>query len=117
MQAKQALDKRADFRISVDLLLNKYVKGRPYLCRATNLSRSGLLVHRLFEPEHGETRVGLQFQLPGCDRVITCAGRIVFWDEQLGAHGVEFTSVAPEHQALLDTFLLRSMDWPAALEA
>ena len=39
-------DLRQDVRVSIDILLNKYVKGRPYLCRATNLSRHGLLVHR-----------------------------------------------------------------------
>lgn len=105
-------DQRIDFRVPVDLLLNKYVRGRPYVAKATNISRRGLLVHRLFEPENTERTVGLQFILPGTDRVITCAGRVVYDHEWLDAHGVHFTHIAPEHQALLDEYLLRNLQWP-----
>jgi len=96
---------RTGHRVSVDILLNKYVKGRPYLCRATNVSRGGLLVHRIREPQNEETYVGLQFQLPGDDRVITCAGQIVHEHEWVDATGIRFTAVAPEHQAILDQYL------------
>lgn len=95
-------------RIPVDIILNKYIKGRPYLCRASNLGPGGLLVHRVREPRSPETRVGLQFQLPGDDRVITCAGEIVFEHEWAEASGIRFTSMAPEHRALLDEFLARA---------
>ena len=94
-------------RVPVDILLNKYLRGRPYLCRATNLGRGGLLVHRVGEPRSDEKRVGLQFQLPGDERVITCAGEIVFEHGWTDASGIRFTSVAPEHQALIDAFLER----------
>jgi hypothetical protein len=92
-------------RVPVDIILNKYIGGRPYLCRATNLSRGGLLVHRVREPSSAETRVGLQFQLPGDDRVITCAGEIVYEHDWVDASGIRFTSVAPEHQAIINSFL------------
>jgi c-di-GMP-binding flagellar brake protein YcgR len=100
-----ASEHRIGHRVSVDILLNKYVKGRPYLCRATNVSRHGLLVHRIREPENDESYVGLQFQLPGDDRVITCAGQIVHEHNWVDACGVRFTAVAPEHQDIIDSFL------------
>lgn len=95
-------------RVPVDIILNKYVKGRPYLCRASNISRGGLLVHRVREPESAETRVGLQFQLPGDNRVITCAGEIVHEHGWVNASGIRITSISPEHRALLDCFLERA---------
>ncbi len=106
-------DRRMDFRVPVDFILNKYVHGRPYLSRATNLSRTGLLVHRVFEPEHRESWVGLQFQLPGCDRVITCAGKILYHHEWLPANGVEITSISDDHQAMIDQYILQHLNWPS----
>lgn len=108
-------DKRLDFRIPVDFLLNKYIKGRPYLSRATNMSRCGVLLHRVFEPAYDDAHVGLQFQLPGTDRVITCAGRILYDHDEVDANGVLFTNVAPEHQAIIDEFILKHLDWSSFL--
>ncbi len=98
-------DQRRDHRVSVDLLLNKYVGGRPYLAKATNLSRRGLLLHRLFEPSNTSDKIGLQFQVPGDDRVISCAGRVVYHQASPPRQGVVLTHVAPEHQQLIDRFL------------
>jgi len=99
-------DQRLEARVPVDMILNKLIKGRPYLCRASNISRQGLPVHRVHEPLSRETNVGLQFMLPGCDRVITCAGKIVFEHEWLSANGIWITSIAPEHQELIDGYVL-----------
>ncbi|MBK6848982.1 MAG: PilZ domain-containing protein [Proteobacteria bacterium] len=106
-------DHRTAGRVAVDLLLNKYMGGRPHLARASNLSRRGLLVHRLFEPRSDERAIGLQFQLPSCDRVITCAGRIVHSHPWIEADGIELTDVAPQHQRLIDAFLERHAGGPA----
>jgi hypothetical protein len=99
-------EQRFDARVSLDIILNKYIKGRPYLCRATNISRKGLLVHRVHEPHSPETSVGLQFQLPGSERVITCAGQVVFEHRWLSASGIWITSIEPEHQQLIDAYVL-----------
>jgi hypothetical protein len=104
-------DRRIDFRIPVDLVLNKYIGGRPYLCRASNISRCGLLLHRVFEPENECSRIGLQFQLPGSDRVITCAGRVAFELPNGRGTGIELTNVDPEHQSLIDDYILTNLDW------
>ncbi len=108
-------DQRIDFRIPVDFILNKYVNGRPYLCRASDLSRCGVRVHRVFEPENEESSIGLQFQLPGTDRVITCAGKVVHADDGEPSSGVVFTNVDPEHQAMIDDYILRNLDWSCLL--
>jgi hypothetical protein len=105
MQNRMFDDNRSEQRRQIDILLNKYIKGRPYLCRASNLSRTGILVHQIHEPKNNEKNVGLQFQLPGVDRVITCAGKIVYEHGWLKAHGILFTSIAPEHQQLIDEYL------------
>ncbi len=102
-------DLRQESRVSIDILLNKYIKGRPYLCRASNLSRHGLLVHRVHEPLTRERNVGLQFQLPDDERVITCAGEVVYEHDWLSANGIRITAIAPEHQALIDAFLERNL--------
>jgi hypothetical protein len=98
------------------MLLNKYVSGTPHVCRASNISRGGMLVHRLLEPEReGIEVVGLQFQLPGQDRVVTGAGRIVFRHPWLSATGICFTSLSKEHRELIERYILDHVDWNGAL--
>lgn len=107
MTMLQSLDeRRTDARVPIDILLNKYLGGRPHVVRASNLSRTGLLLHRVFEPDSDTRSIGLQFQLPGTDRVVTCAGRIVHRSGD--AQGVVFTRLAPEHQQLIDAFVDRA---------
>jgi hypothetical protein len=109
MQELTNFEKRNNLRVCVDIILNKYIKGRPYLCKATNLSRSGFLLHRIHEPFSTERHVGIQFQLPNDERVITCAGKIVHQHSWQKSHGIQFTSVAPEHQRIIDDFLMQQM--------
>jgi hypothetical protein len=109
------MDHRLELRAPVDILLNKYIDGIPHVCRATNLSRGGMLVHKLLEPEKNATEVGLQFQLPGEDRIITAAGRVVYQHKWLRASGVRFTNLAVEHRELIERFILSQLDWKRAL--
>jgi hypothetical protein len=101
----QGAEKRRTARVPVDMLLNKFIKGRPYICRASNISHKGLLVHRVHEPFSGECQVGLQFMLPGTDRIITCAGKILYEHGWVSANGIRFTSVSAEHQKWIDEFI------------
>ena len=103
-------DKRLDSRVPIDILLNKYIKGRPYLCRASNLSRRGMLVHRVHEPRSNELTVGLQFRLPGEERVITLAGQIAFQDPATSVDGIQFTNVAPEHQQYIEQYIMQQLE-------
>ncbi len=116
MQASQKDEQRVESRVSIDIILNKYIKGRPYLCRASNLSRRGIFVHRVNEPLHPGKSVGLQFQVPGDDRVITCAGEVVHEHDWVDADGILFTSIAPEHQKIIDNYIMDQLDWSQQLQ-
>jgi hypothetical protein len=110
------LDQRLEYRASCDMLLNKYVDGTPHVCRASNISRGGMLVHRLLEPERADVHlVGLQFQLPGQERIITAAGCIVFEHPWQRATGIRFTNLSDEHRTLIERFILTQVDWRDAL--
>lgn len=110
------MDHRLELRAPVDMLLNKYVAGTPHVCRASNISRGGMLIHKLLEPEkNGIEVVGLQFQLPNSDRIITAAGRIVFEHPWIRATGIRFTNLSEEHRGLIERYILDRVDWKRAL--
>jgi hypothetical protein len=109
------MDHRLDLRTRCDMLLNKYVDGVPHVCRATNISRGGLFLHRLLEPTMHERMVGLQFQLPGQERIITAAGKIVYEHPWMRATGVRFTNLSDDHRALIERYILDQIDWRRAL--
>lgn len=96
-------ERRKEPRLDVDILVNKYIQGRPYLCHATSLSSGGLLLRRINEPLAPERQVGIQFQLPGSQQVITCSGRVV--REPEGAAGIAFTSIAEEHRRFIMEYI------------
>jgi hypothetical protein len=104
MSLSQHDERRASPRAPVDILFNKYVAGRPHLCRATDISRDGLLAEPFREPASAETHVGLQLEVPGTRHIISCAGRITRRGPD-GSAGIAFCGLAPEHQALLDALV------------
>ena len=106
MQQSSTRHHRRTSRIPVNIVLNKYIRGRPYIARASNISRHGLLVHRLFEPDNDEQTIGLKFQLPGSDHTISCVGQVVYEHHWLPANGIKLTHIAPDHQRLLDDYVL-----------
>lgn len=97
-------DRRTERRASVDMLMNRFLNGCPYLCRATDISRSGLrLVPILHEPMVPPRYMGLQFQLPGTNEVITASGELV--SDSTGALGIRFTRLAPTSAAAIDNYV------------
>jgi len=71
--------------------MNRFLNGYPYLCRATDISRTGMRIHPM-SGTRGATRfVGLQFQLPGSMDVLSASGEVVAAPAQGGAFGVRFT--------------------------
>jgi len=89
-------DRRREDRCGVDLLVNRFLNGYPYLCRVTDISRSGMRVVPLHEPTVRTRFMGLQFQLPGSNEVLTASGEVVFAASQDGSMGVRFTSLRRE---------------------
>ncbi|HXU63888.1 MAG TPA: PilZ domain-containing protein [Polyangia bacterium] len=98
-------DRRDGKRVSVDLFLNRFLDGHPYLCRMLDISRTGARLAPILEPEtDGAPRyMGLQFQLPDRDDVITASGEAI----RRGGKtvGVRFTNLPPDSAWAIESFL------------
>jgi hypothetical protein len=107
-------DKRKSARVPLDVYLNKYMGGVPYMARASDISQEGVSLARLLEPEQDARRVGLQFQLPGSEEVIYAEGEVVReWVEASSPRrdersGVRFTLLTERHRRLIDDYVTRS---------
>jgi hypothetical protein len=84
-------ERRSDPRREIDLLMNRFLNGYPYLCRASDISRTGMRLHPISGAGTATRFVGLQFQLPGCAEVLTASGEVVSADSPGGPVGVRFT--------------------------
>lgn len=100
-------EKRKHNRVALDIYLNKYVAGVPYMARTADISREGVALANLIEPDLSGKRVGLQFQLPGSEEVIYAEGEIVREWLSTGAEGsgVKFTLLTERHRRLIDTYV------------
>jgi PilZ domain len=101
-------NKRKMRRVPVDIYLNKFVAGVPYMARASDISSEGVSLAHLIEPQHHKKRVGLQFQLPGSEEVIYAEGEVVReWLSSRAADGsgVRFTLLTERHRRLIDAFV------------
>jgi hypothetical protein len=98
-------DSRGERRMPVDILLNKYIDGEPHTCRAVNVSRGGMLLYKIFEPDVDHSDVSLEFQLPGSTRILRIDGVRLAEHKWARAHGVRFTRMSDDDQLLLDKFL------------
>ena len=104
----KAKDKRNRSRVPLDVYLNKYVAGVPYMARSANISSEGLGVAHLLEPqERNGKRVGLQFQLPGSEEVIYAEGEVVreWASPKAEGSGIRFTLLTERHRRLIDQYV------------
>jgi hypothetical protein len=104
-RAPKAAERRESQRREVDLLVNRFLNGYPYLCRATDISRTGMRIVPLLEPANTPRYMGLQFQLPGGEDVLTASGEAVFEAGVQGPVGIRFTRVPSGSAALLERFM------------
>ncbi len=105
-------EKRKSKRAPLDIYLNKYMGGVPYMSRAADISQEGVSLARLLEPQHAARRVGLQFQLPGSEEIIYAEGEVVReWVESATAKrersGVRFTLLTERHKRMIDAYVER----------
>ena len=98
-------ERRTNHRVSLDVLANRFLDGYPYLCRATDISSKGIRLRRFNEPSVRSRYVGLQFQLPGSDEVLTASGEVVSSDEGSQAVGIRFTHLSPNARKAIERFL------------
>jgi hypothetical protein len=101
----ESRERRGNDRRPVDLLINRFLNGYPYMCRATDISRTGMRIVPMLEPTEAPKFMGLQFQLPGAEDVITASGEAVFAIGEKGAVGIRFTKLPRESAALIERFL------------
>ena len=103
VSAPSEQDRRAGSRASVDLFMNRFLEGHPYLCVARDVSRSGMRLRPLLGPQIATDFVGLQFQLPGSDDVLTASGEVIRAGNDEVA--IRFTHMPTESQIALEQFL------------
>lgn len=98
--------RREHQRINCDIILNKIESGHRNICRATNISLSGMQFMRLLDPHQtGEERkrLRLQFELPGQEEPIWVGAERVY--DQDGFVGVRFVNISHHHFVLLREWL------------
>jgi hypothetical protein len=102
-------DRRHHARVALDLFVNRFVNGHPYMCRMTDISRTGARLAPILEPASAPRPrfVGLQFQLPGRDEVLTASGELVTDETAAGRRtvGVRFTNLPPDAAWAIESFL------------
>jgi PilZ domain len=98
-------DRRNTKRVSVDLLINRFLDGQPYMCRMLDISRTGARLAPILEPDPSRAPrfMGLQFQLPDRDDVLTAAGEAIRRGGQ--TVGVRFTNLPPDSAWAIESFL------------
>jgi hypothetical protein len=102
-------DTRRSRRAPLDVYLNKFINGAPFMVRAKDVSPEGIYLTQLIEPDGGDDRVGVQFQLPGSDEVIYAEGKIVREGNLNSAqgHGIRFTLLTDRHRRLIERYVER----------
>jgi hypothetical protein len=97
------MERRSSKRPRVDLMINKYIDGYPYACRAVDISKGGVLLERIHEPKHDRTFYPVEIAVPGVK------DRIWAWTRQVRASGrsqaLRFVAMDPFDQILLDQYV------------
>ena len=98
-------DRRYNKRVKVDMFINRFLNGQPYMCRMVDISRTGIRLAPMLEPDGGRAPeyMGLQFQLPDRNDVLTASGMTITRDDK--TVGVRFTSLPPDSAWAIESFL------------
>jgi PilZ domain len=104
-----ASDRRTFERVGTDVYVNRFLNGHPYMCRMTDLSRTGARLVPLLEPDTTRSPrfMGLQFQLPGQTEILTASGEMMSLegDDDGRTVGVRFTNLPPQSAWAIEAFL------------
>jgi hypothetical protein len=105
-----ASDRRTFGRVGTDLYVNRFLNGQPYMCRMTDISRTGARLVPLLEPEASRAPrfMGLQFQLPGQEEILTASGEMMSLQggkDDGNSVGVRFTNLPPQAAWAIEAFL------------
>ena len=98
-------DRRYNKRVKVDMFINRFLNGLPYMCRMVDISRTGIRLAPMIEPDGNQAPqyMGLQFQLPDRNDVLTASGVTITRGGK--TVGVRFTSLPPDSAWAIESFL------------
>ena len=98
-------DRRYNKRVKVDMFINRFLNGQPYMCRMIDISRTGIRLAPMIEPDGNlaPQYMGLQFQLPDRNDVLTASGVTITRGGK--TVGVRFTSLPPDSAWAIESFL------------
>ncbi|HEY5453818.1 MAG TPA: PilZ domain-containing protein [Polyangia bacterium] len=98
-------DRRYNKRVKVDMFINRFLNGLPYMCRMVDISRTGIRLAPMIEPDGNlaPQYMGLQFQLPDRNDVLTASGVTITRGGK--TVGVRFTSLPPDSAWAIESFL------------
>jgi len=98
-------DRRYNKRVKVDMFINRFLNGQPYMCRMVDISRTGIRLAPMLEPNasQGPSYMGLQFQLPDRNDILTASGVAITRDDK--TVGIRFTSLPPDSAWAIESFL------------
>ena len=102
-------DRRAGFRIPLDIMLTEYQGERAHRALSVNLSETGLYVNKVLTPLHRDSSVvGLEFQLPGTGEVIWARGEICHDDLDPYVHGqgIRFTGMPKRYARMIRDYCI-----------
>jgi hypothetical protein len=102
------IDKRVEDRKRLDVYMNKFIGEEPYMVRSADISRTGIYVTKLIEPDLPDgSMVSLEFMLPNSREVIWARGTVMREGRRWGADGVGvwFTILPEAYRRLIDEYL------------
>jgi len=89
----------------LDLYVNKLINGVPFMVRTSNLSKGGVHVHRLIEPETPvDAHIALEFTLPGSGEVLWAEAEVSHGDGK-GSIGLSFRDLTPRVARKINEFV------------
>ena len=101
-------ERRFGCRVPLEMFLNEYVDDRLHRCLTTNVSESGLYVHKLRALSARRPRpLQLEFELPGTNEIIWARGEVAYEaaDPLFHGTGIRLTGIAGLHARLLRDFV------------
>jgi hypothetical protein len=104
-------DQRSNRRVVLDTYLNKVFRGVRHMVRANNISESGILVHRLIEPDHLGQECDLEFRLDDDDKETIWARARVTRDVNADQFALQFIAMSERHRELVRKYVLSHADW------
>jgi hypothetical protein len=105
----EGCDKRMETRKPLDIYLNKFIDDEPYMVRSADISRDGIYLTKLIEPDLPEgSMVSLEFMLPNSDEILWARGAIMREGRRWGADGagIWFTIMPEGYRKLVEDFVV-----------